>query len=351
MRLPRPVRRFYYAHERLTKASGVFAFLVVVALLYVLVFRSPAVTSIAGTLTPTPTGSASPVDTTTATTAPKTPGVVPTPAPPFPLGQYQVTTRSNVPYGPVENLTERLDLCIPVGAGNFRPGLILLHSGGFIQGDKQDFDPFCKAFASYGFVVATPNYRLAPKNLWPAPLVDAQLVVRWLRANASDNHLNPQRLCALGADAGANLALFLGELATNHAGDKTTLYSDESPQVSCVVDEFAPTDMSKLTTTIAWKDVFPALFGQTNQHSPILMRDASPLYWVTAQAAPTMIIQGTIDQVVPPSQSTTMQSKLQASGVHVSYVSYKGGDHFGNLNQSQYNAIQLQIVTFLENYA
>jgi acetyl esterase/lipase len=346
MRLPRPVLRLYHAHETLAKVSGVVIFLVVVASLYVAVLRPPPVTSVAVSATPTPTPSPSPT-TISPTATPQTPVVVPTAAPPIPLGQYKVQAQSNVPYGSPVNLSERLDLCLPVGAAGLRPGVVLIHGDGFTNGDKSEYDPLCLAYASYGFVVTTIDYRLAPQSLWPAPLVDAQLAVRWLRANASKYHLDPQRLCAQGDSAGASLALFLGALTSNHPGDKASLFSNQSPHVSCVVDLFAPVDLSLLTTNAIWQGIFPQMFGPGNQNSSILLHDASPIFAINAQSVSTLIIQGALDTVVPPGQSKALQTKLQSFHVPVSYISYPGGHGLSGLSAKQIQALTLQALSFL----
>lgn len=340
----RIIRRVYEAHETLAKLVGVLVALLIITSLYVVVLYHPAagsvplstaagdtpVASVTGTLTGTPSA-----------------GAVPTPRPPLPLGSYQTTVQKNVNYGPVGDIAERLDLCTPLGASGLRPGVVLIHGGGFYQGQKEVYETFCQALASHGFVVATLNYRLAPMNTWPAPLVDVQLAVRWLRAHASDTHLDPQRLCSLGDSAGGNLAVFLGVLGVIHSGDKASLLTDQSPAVSCVVDAFGPVDMTTLTTNPFWEDVFALLFGQAQQNNVSLQRDASPIFDVNQFSAPTLIIQGTADETVPPSQSKELQQALQQVGVPVSYISFPGGHAYTGLSEQQQMTINAQILAFL----
>jgi acetyl esterase/lipase len=260
-----------------------------------------------------------------------------------------VTVQKNLAYGPVENVAERLDLCTPNGAASLEPGVILIHGGGFVAGEKEDDEALCQALASHGFVAATLNYRLSPANTWPAPLVDVQLAVRWLRAHASDNHLDPQRLCALGDSAGGNLAVFLGVLRGIHPGDKASLLTGQSPSVSCVVDAFGPVDLTRLGGNPFWQNTFTLLFGQAQQNNLSLQRDASPLFDVTTLSAPMLIIQGSVDDTVPPSQSQALQRALQQVGVPVSYISFPGGHEYTGLSAQQRQAINLQILTFLTN--
>src|SRR5579885_1270122 len=139
-----------------------------------------------------------------------TPAIVPTLSTTLPPASYQVELRQNVAYGPLDG--ETLDLCLPEGATDPRPGVVLVHGGGWVNGDKSEFAYQCSLLASEGFVAAAVNYRLAPAHIWPAQLVDVQLAVRYLRANANDLQLDSKRLCSWGASSGAHLAVFLGVL-------------------------------------------------------------------------------------------------------------------------------------------
>ena len=259
---------------------------------------------------------------------------------------YKVAILHDTGYGPLAG--ETLDLCYPSNASTLRPGAILIHGGGWTGGDKKTNDTFCSSLASQGFVAAAINYRLTPKYVWPAQLVDAQLVVRWLRAQASLIHLNPQKLCAFGDSAGAHLALFLGTLPAIHAGDEAGLFANESPAVSCVVDEFGPTDLTQMLSTPYQRSlVLPLMHNLTPQADPALYRDASPLFDVTSHSAAMLIIQGTEDTIVPQSHSLSLQQKLQQAHVPVNYISFKGGHGFAGLDEQQKDTIQMHVVNFL----
>lgn len=268
-----------------------------------------------------------------------TPGGLPPP-------RYHATVQSNVAYGPLPD--ETLDLCQPQGAAGLRPGVILLHGGGWTAGDKSEYTALCTFLAGQGVVAAAINYRLTPYNTWPVPLVDAQLAVRYLRANAARLQLDAPRLCSWGDSAGGHLAVFLGVLTTSHSGDQATLDATASPQVACVVDEFGPVDLTQVLSDQA-TSVELELFGfQTLRQAPAAYRDASPLFAVTPQSAPTFIVQGTNDTVVPPSQSQALQQALEANHVPIHYLSYPGGHSFSDVTLAQRAEMIVQEWAFVE---
>src|SRR5262245_47977315 len=97
-------------------------------------------------------------------------------------------------------------------ADKLRPAIILVHGGGWIYGDKREMRPPAEQLAKQGFVAFSAGYRLAsgPKNTWPAQLDDVQRAVRWVRANAVQYGVDPDRLGAVGESAGGHLVTFLG---------------------------------------------------------------------------------------------------------------------------------------------
>lgn len=283
--------------------------------------------------------------------------VPPSPPATLPPPRYQMSEHSNIAYGPQP--AEKLDLCKPLGAPVPRPGILLIHSGGWITvSDTKDlpfYQTLCADLAKEGFIVANVNYRLASalpngqvvaKDMWPAQLVDVQLAVRWMRTQARQIGLDPTRICAQGYSAGAQLAVFLGSLASNHPGDEASLLSNQSPKVSCVVDFYGPIDLTK----VSYPDAYYALFGASNLYNTTVLRNASPVFDVSSQSAPTLIIEGTKDSVVPPSQAMELDQALQRHHVSAQYFSYNGGHTLKGLTQQQITSIEAQTDAFLASH-
>ncbi len=256
----------------------------------------------------------------------------------------------NLSYGGLDVQNEDLDLCTPVGAPGLRPGVILIHDIGSQIEDKSVYSSLCSLLASQGFVAAAINFRKYPK-VWPDQLEDAQLAVRWLRAKAGQYNLDPARLCAWGDSAGAYLSVFLGALGTRYPGDEATLLSNQSPKVSCVVDDFGFVDLTTLPNSAFWQGAFGFLFGQNASGQPLvtpaILHNASPIFSVNSQSAPTYILHGTLDTTVPLTQSQELQRALQQAQVPVSYHTYPGGHSFSQLSPQQLNAVKRQIISYL----
>ena len=101
--------------------------------------------------------------------------------------------------------------------GETRPGIVVIHGGGWLEGDKSSFTSRTHGvpgniedFAALGFVAVAINYRLSGEAPYPAALEDCKCAVRWLRAHAGEYRLDPDRIGAYGNSAGGHLALLLG---------------------------------------------------------------------------------------------------------------------------------------------
>jgi dipeptidyl aminopeptidase/acylaminoacyl peptidase len=73
--------------------------------------------------------------------------------------------------------------------------------------------------------------------------------------------------------------------------------------------------------------LIPNLFGKTLGEAPDAYRDASPVAQVDSKAAPTLIIHGTADDIVPLDQSRKLRDALARAGVEVKLVEIEGEGH------------------------
>ncbi len=239
-----------------------------------------------------------------------------------------------------------LDLARPSkGDGPF-PAVLLIHGGGFRAGNRHGYDGLCMRLAQNGYVAATVEYRLAPKYQFPAAVYDCKAAVRWLRANAAKYHIDPARVGVAGGSAGGHLALFLGVTGDVKKFDGDGGNPDQSSKVDCVVSFYGPSDFTKsYGHSKDAAEVLPLFLGGDLEKEHRRHIEASPLYWVTPNAPPTLCIHGTKDDYVAYEQAGWIVDKLKAADVEAELLTIEGAGH-GFRGQDEEKAEQAMIAFF-----
>jgi acetyl esterase/lipase len=220
-----------------------------------------------------------------------------------------------------------MDIVRPKEAGK-HPAILAIHGGGFRGGSRKGYQAICTTLAERGYVCATADYRLAPAAPFPAAVYDVKSAVRYLRANASRLGIDPAKIGVMGGSAGGHLALFLGVTGNVPEFEGDGPNRDQSSRVSVVVDYYGPSDLTKsYGRSVDAAEVLPLFLGGDLAHARAMHLRASPLNWVTPDAAPTLAIQGTKDRYVNYEQSVWMVERLLAVGVEAELESIEGADH------------------------
>ena len=217
----------------------------------------------------------------------------------------------------------RLDLYLPEKAARPLPVILWVHGGGWVGGNKTNGPAF--RFATKGYAVASMNYRLSQHAVFPAQIYDCKAAVRWLRANAGKYGLDADHIGAWGGSAGGHLVALLGTTAGVKEFEGTGGNQEQSSRVQAVVDWFGPTDF----LTVGAKDTRTKLLGGDPQKNREKAIKASPMTYVSKDAAPFLIMHGDQDKTVPISQSETFAAALQKAGADAVFVVVNGGKHSG----------------------
>lgn len=233
--------------------------------------------------------------------------------------------RENVEYGTGGGQKLTLHLARPTKTDGPAPGLVWIHGGGWMGGDKNFFKGMIKQSAEQGYVSVTVGYRFAPKHPFPAQVEDVKCAIRWLRAHASELGLDPNRIGAVGMSAGAHLSMMLGVMDTADGLEGDGGWSDQSSKVQAVVSYFGPVNLAflDLEATPARKylkeetirAILSAFVGGKPEEHVDQLKLASPLTYVTAGDAPMLLFQGTTDDLVPYDQAFQMVTALTDVGV------------------------------------
>lgn len=225
-----------------------------------------------------------------------------------------VEVKTDVEYGKVGDEALLLDLVSPPKGEKPRPGIILIHGGGWAGGRKEDFTPFAKDFAASGYVAVSVNYRLAPKHVCPAQIEDCKCAVRWMRAHADELGLDPDRIGAIGGSAGGHLALMLGVMDPGDGLEGEGGWPDQSSKVQAVVNFVGPSDLMGTLPPVS-QGILKNFLGGTREEKKALAIQASPVTYVNAGDAPSLTFMGTKDPLVPHEQGVTLANKLTEAGV------------------------------------
>jgi acetyl esterase/lipase len=232
--------------------------------------------------------------------------------------------------------TEKLDLYLPKSrkAGEKSPAVLLIHGGGWKEGDKRQAREieFGMTLAKNGFVAASINYALRSDGKFPLNLQDCKNGVRYLRAHADELGIDPNRISVMGGSAGGHLALLVA-----YTGDQSNLapsqpYPGVSDKVLSVVDFYGvsnlatrkETDPSGKPLKIEPLDsTTQSIFGSTPQD----WKKASPVTYVKRDVPPTLILHGKKDTTVDSDQSQELADALKKAGANYEIIWLPNAPH------------------------
>lgn len=255
---------------------------------------------------------------------------------------------TNIEYGNVNGRALHLDLYRPKNLTRPAPALVFIHGGGWSKGKRQDYRVYVIDFAKRGYVTATISYRLTGEAKYPAQIEDAKNAIRFLRANAKQYGIDPNQMAAIGGSAGGHLSLMVGYTPEIKSLEGNGGNAEASSAVQAVVDFYGPTD---LTDEVAKShDTIKNFFGGTYDEMKESYELASPIRHVDKNDPPTLILHGTIDELVPVEQSDRLVETLKAAGVPVHYERLEGWPHTMDMAQSVNAYCQQEIMVFLNKY-
>ncbi len=215
-------------------------------------------------------------------------------------------TRTNdLVYGQAVNLatgqseTLKLDLYEPAGDTElYRPAIVWIHPGGFVQGDKNDWKIVqrCEEFAWRGYVAIANNYRLyddpndGTGNAVRQAYEDTKAAIRWLRANAATYRIDVNRISVGGTSSGGFAALSTAyEEDAGNSGNPG--YSSE---VSACIDGSGALEFDTIMD-----------IGE----------------------APLLIVHGDQDENVPYNEALQLEARAIATGIPYEFHTFVGEDH------------------------
>jgi acetyl esterase/lipase len=232
----------------------------------------------------------------------------------------------NIPYAD-RSPAEKLDIYLPDSGDGLFPVIVAIHGGAFMGCDKADMQvlPMLESLKR-GYAVVSINYRLSWEAKFPALVQDAKAAIRWIRANAKQYKLDPNKIGAWGGSAGGYLSTMLGTSAGIQGLEDLSLGDpDQTCHVQAVVAWYGPTNFLKMDEQLAESGLLAPpgfrhneanspeslLLGQTITEIPEKVQTSNPETYVRPGGPPFLLQHGKKDSVVPVQQSIEFAAKLR----------------------------------------
>ncbi|MFS3130452.1 alpha/beta hydrolase fold domain-containing protein [Nocardioides sp. Bht2] len=234
---------------------------------------------------------------------------------PFRMRQPGVRVIRGISYGPAGRRNE-LDLYLPAESNRTdAPVLLQIHGGAWTIGNKeQQGVPLMQHLAAKGWVCVAINYRLAPRDRFPAQIIDVKQAIAWIRENISEYGGDPNYLALTGGSAGGHLTA-LAALTPNDPAYQPG-FEEAETGVQVAVPHYGVYDMAGATglrSAIAMRDGFlgKRVFAKSWAQDPEAYEAASPILRITPDAPDFFVIHGTNDTLVSVEQARLFVERLR----------------------------------------
>lgn len=250
------------------------------------------------------------------------------------------------------------DVYLPSERSKPLPAIVYLHSGALMLNSRKEIIPEqLTQLLQAGYAVIAVDYRLAPETKLPGIISDLKDALRWVREEGPERFgIDPERIGVWGRSAGSYLTLMSGICVEPKPKVLVSFYG----YGEVVGDWYTKPDPFYCTMPRVTKeeiDIDPDGPAVTNRgakneqggtyylycrqngvwpfevsgHDPITEREFflpyCPLYNVTKDYPPTMLLHGDQDEDVPYQQSVMMAKELERQGVENQLLTLPGGGH------------------------
>jgi outer membrane protein assembly factor BamB/predicted esterase len=240
----------------------------------------------------------------------------------FEFSADNIIEHRNLIFAEYPNKKLALDLFLPKQPlDKPMPCVVCIHGGGWRVNRRLWFEPFAKYIASNGMAAVTIDYRMLPAVEIIDCIYDTKAAIRWVRANAKKYGIDPDRIGAIGASAGAHLIALLATTANVPELEGTGGNPGVSTAIQAAVGFATPAFKIGQSSSRRAKR-----FGLTEED----MKRISPYENISAGSAPLYLVHGTKDRTVNPQDSQDLYDRYTEVGAHaeLKWVPDKGHDFY-----------------------
>jgi acetyl esterase/lipase len=220
---------------------------------------------------------------------------------PFHPRDMQLIT--NIAYGPLAR--HRLDVWRMSTTPKDAPVIFYIHGGAWSFGDKREQGrPMLHEFVRRGWVAVACNYRLAPRNLWPAQIQDVTRTLAWIKKYVPAYGGDPSRIVVTGGSAGGHLAALLALSSEDPTWRPPDVKGVSDWSVRGAIPLYGVLEMTG--DEAHWHGLGSGLRTLLEQHvvqkrrddEPAMYEAMSPYHRLDEHAPPFLVVQGGNDTLV-----------------------------------------------------
>lgn len=213
------------------------------------------------------------------------------------------------------------------------PAVIFIHGGGWRAGSKKGVPGWLMRFVNDSKLsVVSVEYRFTDVAIHPAQVNDCLRAIQFVRQNAKNWNIDASLLGVTGGSAGGHLSAYVAlhdDIAETTSND---LVEQQSSRVACAVSFAGPTDWSLLGIIEHRHPAYRQLIGYepgtpAAELKAELVKDVSPISFVSNDDPPIMQVHGDKDDLVPLEHASNLHEQLQSAGVNSELVVISGGNH------------------------
>ncbi len=244
----------------------------------------------------------------------------------------------NVEYAEIDGVKLHLQILMPGTRNNQEmvcPCVVFVQGSAWMPQDVYAQLPRVSKLADRGYVVAIVEYRHSGIAPFPAQIMDARNAIRFLRVNAKQYHIDPDKIVVSGDSSGGHTAMFAGMI---HDDVENNLFPGVSAEVKGIVNYYGSTSVmaedSNPTQLLHCQPDSPEgmVMGHVDLRDNMeLKRKLSVECNITEDTVipPTIILHGTKDCIVNCEGSAILYRQMKKCGKDVKLYLIKGANHGG----------------------
>lgn len=214
------------------------------------------------------------------------------------------------------------DLSSEIDLERKAPAMLVIPGGGYYMVSDREGEPVAMRYLALGFNAFVLDYSVAEDSAlkYPYQIEEAAMAMAYLRINAENLNIDPEKIAAVGFSAGGHLCAMLGSFHNCPETGKVF-----KPTV-CVKPNAVVLGYPVISSDISFAHIgsFINLCGEENKE---LMKKVDVLNLIDENSAPAFIWSTFNDNVVPCQNAIEAALKYKESGVPVSLHVFGKGEH------------------------